>query len=131
MGSDDLSNLEEYFRNLKYNTDIVWVIASVFYMQIYKKKAEVLEIDFILEEIETELIKEQSKYNDLLNIMQSDFSESYKRRFGSTDEESIRRLEQDFDDLLDDCEKFNKNIDLFKEQLISFFTARIVQDDTK
>lgn len=122
LKNNDLDDLEKYFLNLGYSNYVASIITIVFY------KVNLFEIDLILEKIENLFQKEGMEYNDLLNILQDESLDlDYRENFGSTDEESIKRLEQEFNDFITYRNEFYKNIEVFKKQLLEI--SIVVQDD--
>lgn len=124
LKNNNLDDLEKYFLNLGYSNYIASFITIIFY------KVNCFEIDLILEKIENLFQKEGMEYNDLLNIVQNDDLDlDYRENFGSTDEESIKKLEQEFNDFITYKNEFYKNIEVFKKQLLEI--SIVVQDDKK
>lgn len=122
LKNNNLDDLEKYFLNLGYSNYVASIITIVFY------KVNLFEIGLILEKIENLFQKEGMGYNDLLNILQDESLDlDYRENFGSTDEESIKRLEQEFNDFLTYRNEFYKNIEVFKKQLLEI--SIVVQDD--
>lgn len=120
---NNLDDLEKYLLDLNYSNIVVDIIRSAFY------KVDCFEIDLILKKIEELFYKEGKELNELLNIVQNDDLDlDYRENFGSTDEESIKRLEQKFNDFITYRNEFYKNIELFKKQLLEI---SVVQDDQK
>lgn len=121
---NNLDDLEKYFLNLGYSNYVASFITITFY------KVNFFEIDLILQKIENLFQKEGMEYNDLLNILQDESLDlDYRENFGSTDEESIKRLEQEFNDFITHKNEFYKNIEVFKKQLLEI--SVVVQDDQK
>lgn len=124
LKNNNLDELEKYLLDLNYSNIVVDIIRSAFY------KVDFFEIDLILKKIEELFYKEGNELNDLLNILENDDLDlDYRENFGSTNKESINKLKQYFYNLLDDWEKFNKNIEVFKKQLLEI--SIVVQDDQK
>ena len=123
LKNNNLDDLEKYLLDLNYSNIVVDIIRSAFY------KVDFFEIDLILKKIEELFYKEGEELNELLNIVQNDDLDlNYRKNFGSTDEESIKRLEQKFNDFITYRNEFYKNIELFKKQLLEI---SVVQDDQK
>lgn len=124
LKNNNLDDLEKYFLNLGYSNYVASLVAITFY------KVDLFEIDLILEKIENRFFKEGREYKDLLNILEDDSLDlDYRENFGSTDEESIKRLDQEFSDLINYRDEFYKNIEVFKKQLLEI--SIVVQDDQK
>ncbi len=124
LKNNNLDDLEKYFLNLGYSNYVASLVAITFY------KVDLFEIDLILEKIENRFFKEGREYKDLLNILEDDSLDlDYRENFGSTDEESIKRLEQEFSDFITYRNEFYKNIEVFKKQLLEI--SIVVQDDQK
>lgn len=119
---NNLDDLEKYLLDLNYSNIVVDIIRSAFY------KVDCFEIDLILKKIEELFYKEGKELNELLNIVQNDDLDlNYRKNLGSTDEESIKRLEQEFNDFITYRNEFYKNIEVFKKQLLEI--SIVVQDD--
>ncbi len=124
LKNNNLDDLEKYFLSLGYSNYVASFVTIPFY------KVNFFEIDLILEKIENLFQKEGMEYNDLLNILQDESLDlDYRENFGSTDEESIKRLEQEFNDFITYRNEFYKNIEVFKKQLLEI--SIVVQDDKK
>lgn len=124
LKNNNLDDLEKYFLSLGYSNYVASLVAITFY------KIDLFEIDLILEKIENRFFKEGREYKDLLNILEDDSLDlDYRENFGSTDEESIKRLDQEFSDFINYRDEFYKNIEVFKKQLLEI--SIVVQDDQK
>ena len=124
LKNNNLDDLEKYFLSLGYSNYVASLVAITFY------KVDFFEIDLILEKIENRFLKEGREYNDLLNILQDESLDlDYRENFGSTNEESIKRLEQEFNDFITYENEFYKNIEVFKKHLLEI--SIVVQDDQK
>lgn len=114
LKNNNLDDLEKYFLDLNYSNIVVDIIRSAFY------KVNFFEIDLILKKIEELFYKEGAELNELLNIVQND---------DLADDESIKRLDQNFSDFITYENEFYKNIEVFKKHLLEI--SIVVQDDQK